>query len=85
MVTHFFPYHKNRKPLLLMRYGCHEIRQLDGGELQYQSENSSRGGIIFRCSAKGRLNDMWKFDTIANKWTSLGSSHLLRGRGGPTN
>ena len=35
------------------------------------------------CGARGRLNDLWKFDTISNKWTNLGSSHVLKGRGGP--
>lgn len=35
------------------------------------------------CGSNGRLNDLWKFDTIDNKWTSLGLSHVLRGRGGP--
>lgn len=35
------------------------------------------------CGSSGRLNDLWKFDTISNKWTNLGSSHVLRGRGGP--
>ncbi|KAL9191288.1 hypothetical protein ACHAXT_000994 [Thalassiosira profunda] len=35
------------------------------------------------CGASGRLNDLWKFDTQTGKWTSLGSSSLLKGRGGP--
>ena len=36
------------------------------------------GGV----GGSGRLNDLWKFDTLTEKWTSLGSS-ILRGRGGP--
>lgn len=36
------------------------------------------------CGSNGRLNDMWKFDTLTNTWRDLGSSHLLRGRGGPS-
>lgn len=36
------------------------------------------GGV----GANGRLNDLWKFDTINDKWTSLGNS-VLKGRGGP--
>ena len=35
------------------------------------------------CGSGGRLNDLWKFDTISKQWTALGSSHVLRGRGGP--
>lgn len=35
------------------------------------------------CGSKGRLNDLWKFDTITNMWRCLGTSHLLKGRGGP--
>ena len=35
------------------------------------------------CGSSGRLNDMWKFDTLSKRWTNLGMSHLLRGRGGP--
>mmetsp|Transcript_14728 Transcript_14728/g.21839 ORF Transcript_14728/g.21839 Transcript_14728/m.21839 type:complete len:435 (+) Transcript_14728:48-1352(+) len=36
------------------------------------------------CGARsGRLNDLWKFDTLTHKWTNLGVSHVLRGRGGP--
>jgi hypothetical protein len=35
------------------------------------------------CGSSGRLNDMWKFDTLSERWTNLGMSHLLRGRGGP--
>ena len=35
------------------------------------------------CGAKGRLNDLWSFDTTTNKWSNLGCSHMLRGRGGP--
>ena len=36
------------------------------------------------CGASGgRLNDLWKFDTLTHTWSDLGSSHLLRGRGGP--
>eukprot|EP00984_Skeletonema_dohrnii_P021604 scaffold10845_cov103-Skeletonema_dohrnii-CCMP3373.AAC.1 len=34
-------------------------------------------------AASGRLNDLWKFDTLTHKWTNLGVSHVLRGRGGP--
>jgi hypothetical protein len=36
------------------------------------------GGV----GSNGRLNDLWKFDTVNEKWSGLGSS-LLRGRGGP--
>jgi len=36
------------------------------------------GGV----GGNGRLNDLWKFDTTTDKWTSLGNS-VLRGRGGP--
>lgn len=35
------------------------------------------------CGADGRLNDLWKFDTLTYKWTELGVSNVLRGRGGP--
>ena len=35
------------------------------------------------CGADGRLNDLWKFDTLTYKWTQLGVSNVLRGRGGP--
>ena len=35
------------------------------------------------CGSKGRLNDLWKFDTLTNQWSCLGTSHLLKGRGGP--
>jgi hypothetical protein len=35
------------------------------------------------CGSKGRLNDLWKFDTTTNMWRCLGASHLLKGRGGP--
>ncbi|KAL7531130.1 hypothetical protein ACHAWF_003645 [Thalassiosira exigua] len=35
------------------------------------------------CGAGGRMNDLWKFDTVGKMWVSLGSSHVLRGRGGP--
>ena len=35
------------------------------------------------CGTNGRLNDLWKFDTITSEWTSLGNSSLLKGRGGP--
>lgn len=34
------------------------------------------------CGANGRLNDLWRFDTVAEKWESLGKSHVLQGRGG---
>eukprot|EP00577_Skeletonema_sp_RCC1716_P021590 CAMPEP_0113420872 /NCGR_PEP_ID=MMETSP0013_2-20120614/27573_1 /TAXON_ID=2843 ORGANISM="Skeletonema costatum, Strain 1716" /NCGR_SAMPLE_ID=MMETSP0013_2 /ASSEMBLY_ACC=CAM_ASM_000158 /LENGTH=371 /DNA_ID=CAMNT_0000308407 /DNA_START=460 /DNA_END=1571 /DNA_ORIENTATION=+ /assembly_acc=CAM_ASM_000158 len=34
-------------------------------------------------ASSGRLNDLWKFDTLTHKWTNLGVSHVLRGRGGP--
>jgi len=39
--------------------------------------------IFGGCGASGRLNDLWKFDTIGREWTHLGCSQLLRGRGGP--
>jgi len=36
------------------------------------------------CGAtSGRLNDLWKFDTLTCQWSELGVSHVLRGRGGP--
>mmetsp|Transcript_19305 Transcript_19305/g.34893 ORF Transcript_19305/g.34893 Transcript_19305/m.34893 type:complete len:365 (-) Transcript_19305:154-1248(-) len=35
------------------------------------------------CGANGRLNDLWKFDTIGKEWTNFGCSHVLKGRGGP--
>jgi len=35
------------------------------------------------CGANGRLNDLWKFDTMRKEWTNLGCSHVLKGRGGP--
>jgi len=35
------------------------------------------------CSASGRLADIHMFDIIANTWTNIGASALLKGRGGP--
>eukprot|EP00574_Skeletonema_japonicum_P000167 CAMPEP_0201739112 /NCGR_PEP_ID=MMETSP0593-20130828/45602_1 /ASSEMBLY_ACC=CAM_ASM_000672 /TAXON_ID=267983 /ORGANISM="Skeletonema japonicum, Strain CCMP2506" /LENGTH=541 /DNA_ID=CAMNT_0048233361 /DNA_START=263 /DNA_END=1888 /DNA_ORIENTATION=- len=35
------------------------------------------------CSPSGRMNDLWKFDTLSCQWTELGVSKVLRGRGGP--
>lgn len=35
------------------------------------------------CGAAGRLNDLWKFDTVLNTWYNLGCSLHLLGRGGP--
>mmetsp|Transcript_22258 Transcript_22258/g.26430 ORF Transcript_22258/g.26430 Transcript_22258/m.26430 type:complete len:377 (+) Transcript_22258:130-1260(+) len=35
------------------------------------------------CSANGRLSDIHMFDIIANTWTNIGASTLLKGRGGP--
>ncbi len=35
------------------------------------------------CGSGGRLNDLWRFDTLSERWTNLGRSHVLRGRGGP--
>lgn len=35
------------------------------------------------CGKSGRLNDLHKFDTLARTWRSLGTSKVLRGRGGP--
>ena len=35
------------------------------------------------CGSNGRLNDLWKFDTLTNQWSCLGNSHILKGRGGP--
>ncbi|KAL7537818.1 hypothetical protein ACHAXR_008102 [Thalassiosira sp. AJA248-18] len=35
------------------------------------------------CGTNGRLNDLWKFDTIGREWTNLGCSNVLKGRGGP--
>mmetsp|Transcript_10955 Transcript_10955/g.23708 ORF Transcript_10955/g.23708 Transcript_10955/m.23708 type:complete len:211 (-) Transcript_10955:535-1167(-) len=33
------------------------------------------------CGASGRMADLHKFDTSTNKWTDLGSSSVLKGRG----
>jgi hypothetical protein len=35
------------------------------------------------CGTDGRLNDLHKFDIPSKTWCNLGSSSLLRGRGGP--
>jgi hypothetical protein len=35
------------------------------------------------CGTNGRLNDLWEFDTLSERWTDLGRSHVLAGRGGP--
>lgn len=35
------------------------------------------------CGISGRLNDLWKFDTVTEVWTNLGCSQVLKGRGGP--
>ena len=35
------------------------------------------------CGSNGRLNDLWKFDTLSEGWTNMGRSHVLGGRGGP--
>ena len=34
------------------------------------------------CGASGRLADLHKFDTTTRTWTALGTSNVLRGRGG---
>jgi hypothetical protein len=35
------------------------------------------------CGSSGRLADLHKFDTLTNTWTGLGTSPILKGRGGP--
>lgn len=36
------------------------------------------------CGEQGRLNDLYKFDTLTLSWTDLPNSNLISGRGGPS-
>ena len=39
--------------------------------------------LLGGCGASGRLRDLYRYDTVENKWYKLGESTLLKGRGGP--
>jgi len=39
--------------------------------------------VFAGCAAKGRLNDLWRFDTVAGVWSQCATNEAIKGRGGP--
>jgi len=66
-----------------------DINDGDGGDLPPEPRSFHKmiavGNDLYvfgGCGANGRLADLHKFDTVKNTWHNLGSSNILKGRGG---
>lgn len=79
-----FEFDSNQWILLKDGNESNEVPQPRSFHKMVASHNGKEIFMFGGCGAKGRLNDLWKFDVKLGEWSQLPTSGELKGRGGPS-